>query len=942
MKRQMMAAVLFLTMGLLMTQTSYARTTAKTEKAAKKKEKKTGKVFLYGEVMDAFTKGRLSAFITLMKADSTVVDTTTCELWNMDSSFGFNIPKAPGHYIIKAEKEGYETSYTPFDLQLRGNKGWYELPHVLLKRKARDIYKSVDLNGVEVRGTKIQVVHRGDTIIYDASAFNLPEGSMLDALVRQLPGAEIKSNGDIYVNGKKVDYLTLNGRDFFKGDNKVMLDNLPYFTVKNLKVFHKSNENSRRAGIEMGQKDYVMDVTLKRQYARGYITNTEAGAGTNDRWAARLFGMYYDDHNSATLFGSANNVNEDRRPGQKGDWDPTKQPKGVLTTKTAGLKVHNEDKEKTVESDLETSVKWTRADNETHSLQERFAEDGNVKSGSYNRELADNLNATVSHTLELSKLGLYHNIDFTYVENTTHEERHDSTASDRGLMNRQDKWGYSRYKGIQLSGYLQWYKEMTWGDVLSAAFSYQYIHCRPYDRFGKLASAYPAAGTSDARNLYIDNQQDSYQYTAMVNYALALPKQWYLHTELTYTQDYKNMHNGYYRLDRLADYADRPMGMLPATDDSLRLAEDTPNSFRSDRLNRTYQAKLTLTRNSGSYYTQLAVPVSRDAERIHFQGCGLDTIARRRYTRIAPSFLWMRMDDRYASIQYRMAIDMPDFSNLMPVTITANPLYTTVYNPNLKKRITHQLNLYYTWKADSTDFSTLFTLRGSLTKGNWGTRISYDPNTLASTTMTDNVDGNWNVFYSSNTEGSFDKKKRLKYELELSAQYIRSVDFAVAYDGRDAGLSRVNSIATGAGPRLYYTFEKFTAGVSGKFASRHARSHQDNFTPINVYDFSYGANLQYTLPIVKLTVFTDINLYSRRGYQSSEMNTDDLVWNLQLTRSFCKGKLTAKVQAYDLLHQLSNKAYSVNAQGRTETWYNSVPHYWMLSLAYKFTKVPSK
>ena len=83
-------------------------------------------------------------------------------------------------------------------------------------------------------------------------------------------------------------------------------------------------------------------------------------------------------------------------------------------------------------------------------------------------------------------------------------------------------------------------------------------------------------------------------------------------------------------------------------------------------------------------------------------------------------------------------------------------------------------------------------------------------------------------------------------------------------------------------------------------------------------------------------------MFSRRGYQSEMMNTDDLVWNAELSRSLLKEKLTLKLTAFDLLHQLSNKQYSVNAQGRTETWTNCIPRYVMLSVAYKFTHTPTK
>lgn len=211
-----------------------------------KKKKKQNEIMLYGEAMDSFTKARLKAHVTLMLTDSTVVDTTTCWIWRTSSSFAFDVPKEDKDYILKAEADGYETTFVNYAFRHKGRKAYYELPEINMRKKAADVYKNVDLDGVEIKGTRVQVVYKGDTIVYDAAAFNVPEGSMLDALVRQLPGAEIKDGGDIYINGKKIDYLTLNGKDFFKGENKVMLDNLPYFTVKNVQVYHKSSKQSRR------------------------------------------------------------------------------------------------------------------------------------------------------------------------------------------------------------------------------------------------------------------------------------------------------------------------------------------------------------------------------------------------------------------------------------------------------------------------------------------------------------------------------------------------------------------------------------------------------------------------------------------------------------------------------------------------------------------------
>ncbi len=126
----------------------------------------------------------------------------------------------------------------------------------------------------------------------------------------------------------------------------------------------------------------------------------------------------------------------------------------------------------------------------------------------------------------------------------------------------------------------------------------------------------------------------------------------------------------------------------------------------------------------------------------------------------------------------------------------------------------------------------------------------------------------------------------------------------------------------------------------------------DERLPLNVPPFSifnvpfstFNANVSVSSMVCKgsPTLSADGNMYSRRGYGSSELNTDDFVLNASISQPFLKGKLIARIEAFDLLHQLSNTHYSVNAQGRTETWYRSLPHYVMAHLVYHWNKNPKK
>ena len=217
----------------------------------------------------------------------------------------------------------------------------------------------------------------------------------------------------------------------------------------------------------------------------------------------------------------------------------------------------------------------------------------------------------------------------------------------------------------------------------------------------------------------------------------------------------------------------------------------------------------------------------------------------------------------------------------------------------------------------------------------WGNRISYNSQTGGFTSMMDNVNGNWDIRGSVGFTRSIDRKNRFRLMAKLSGSYVHSVDYDVAFDSHKSVLSNVNTWNTGLSTSLKYILPNLTFVIQGGFSGRFSKSNRLNFDRINTYDYQYGANMQYNIPTMKLSIVTDITMFSRRGYESSMMNTNDLIWNARISYSLFKGNMVAKLFVADLLHQLSNKMYTINAQGWTETCYNSIPPYLMFSLVFK-------
>ena len=135
-----------------------------------------------------------------------------------------------------------------------------------------------------------------------------------------------------------MESLLLNGKDFFRGDNKVMLDNLPTYMVHQVKVYDRLGENSRFLGQEVaGDKRFVMDVQLKKQYNIGWVGNVEAGGGTKDRYLVRLFAMRFTDHSQLAIYGNMNNLNDGRKPGEGDNWMPSDLVGGLTNQQLAGI-----------------------------------------------------------------------------------------------------------------------------------------------------------------------------------------------------------------------------------------------------------------------------------------------------------------------------------------------------------------------------------------------------------------------------------------------------------------------------------------------------------------------------------------------------------------------------------------------------------------------------
>lgn len=248
-------------------------------------------ITLEGGVEDGFLEVPLRGVqVSILSKDSTVLADSV----QFTYLFGGNnrlvatlwqtrVKTADTRLLVRARLKGYGDVWQPVTL---GADTLIKVPTLKMRR-----VREVQLGEVQVTATKVKMYYKGDTLVYNADAFNLPDGSMLDDLIRQMPGVTMNQQGEIFVNGRKIDELLLGSHSFMWGNKKVLLENLPYYTVKNIKVYDKQSDKSVALGYDADPKKYVMDVNLKEEYNRGYIANVEGagglplfGKGWGDTW----------------------------------------------------------------------------------------------------------------------------------------------------------------------------------------------------------------------------------------------------------------------------------------------------------------------------------------------------------------------------------------------------------------------------------------------------------------------------------------------------------------------------------------------------------------------------------------------------------------------------------------------------------------------------------
>ena len=231
-----------------------------------------------------------------------------------------NGTKAMDSYGITNDKGKFQltlkpnTSYT-VKVSYLGMKS----KEIAISTSAQNIVQNIvmDGSGIELEGVEIvremPVSIKGDTIVYNADSFKSGTEKKLEDVLKKLPGVEVNADGEIEVEGKKVSKLMVEGKDFFDGDTKLGVKNIPADAIDKIQVLRNYNEVGALKGLENDQDNVAMNIKLKEGKKNFWFGDATAGIGVaelDSRYIINPKLFYYSPKYSINLITNFNNIGE--------------------------------------------------------------------------------------------------------------------------------------------------------------------------------------------------------------------------------------------------------------------------------------------------------------------------------------------------------------------------------------------------------------------------------------------------------------------------------------------------------------------------------------------------------------------------------------------------------------------------------------------------------
>ena len=911
-----------------------------------------------GAIIDRDTKDPVEQVtVQLLKTDSTYV---TGAISNEKGLFHLNAPEN-GKYLLKITSVGYKPTVKRVVIEQDKNLG---LGNVVIGADA------IMLKGAVVTAMAQKVTLKEDTFVYNSAAYRTPEGSVVEELVKRLPGAEVSDDGTIKINGKEVKKILVDGKEFMTGDTKTALKNLPTSIIDKIKAYDEKSDLSKVTGIDDGEEQTVLDFNVKKGMNKGLMSNIDLGIGNKDRYSARGMGGYFNSNNRFMLFGNANNTS-DRGFGGGGPGRGFGGGNGLNASKMLAANYNYEEKNK---FKFNTSLRWNHSDGDVWSR--RSSENFLGSSSSFSNSLSQSFSRSDSWNgnirLEWMPDTMTNILFRPSISWTTNDSRStglsasfnqdpyqysDDPLSDEGIekmdevdavVNRQKSVSLSNSKNNNIRGMLQLNRKLNnkgrnvtlrmdaqYTDKDSKSISLQNAHLYLVQTAAGLDSTYQT-------NRYNLTPSKDYSYSAQATYSEPLWKATFLQFSYKFTYSYSKSDRSTYDFSKYSFDGISPEygawgNYLGRLDGGLGDYRDDKLSRYSEYRNYTHDIQVMMRFIRQKYNLNFGVMIQPQRSKFiqDYQGKYVDTV--RTVTNVSPT-----LDFRYRfskmsnlRVNYRGTTSQPSISQLLNIVDDSDPLNVSIGNPGLKPSFTQNFRLFYNNFVQNHNKGVMTYINFSTTSNSISNKVTYDETTGGRITRPENINGNWNVMGAFMFNCSIDSAGVWNIDTDTNLGYNHYVSYLSLDKSQDSQKNTTQNTTWNERLSLSYRNDWLELSLDGTLAYNHAKNKLQPNSNLDTWQFSYGPSMTLTAPW-GTSLNTSLSCSSRRGYSDASMNTDEFVWNAQLSQGFLKGKpLTVMLQFYDLLHQQSTFSRAISSVSRTDTEYNAINSYAMLHVVYR-------
>ncbi len=906
-----------------------------------------------GKILDAESKEpmELTTIQMFVVADSSFVGGTVT---NEHGNFSIEAP-SNGSYRLKITMMGFQPIQR--EVTIRRNQS-VDLGTLLMSLTPTMLKEAV------VTATVPQVTVAKDTLVFNPTAYPTPEGSTIEELVKRIPGAEVDEDGNITINGKEVKKILVDGKEFMLGDVETALKNLPVNIIQNVKFYDQQSDQARITGIEDGNKETVLDFTTKKGMNHGYMTNMDLAAGTKHRYATRAMASRFTDKTRLVLLTNLNNKEENA-----GWWNR----RGLNARKMLGTNLNYDDGEKLK---VDFNIRWNHrdGDNKNENASENFySQTAKTFSNSMSKSLSrsDNWNGnlrvewkpdTLTNILLRANGSTGSNDGTSVSSNATFNDDPYLYASDPlaaydptsplapYYVNHSHSASLSYGENKNAWAMLQLYRKLnqrgrnvmvrlegSLGDSENRSVSSNEVYLH-------LTKNILGEDSTYFTSRYNTTPSDNKGYVLSTTYSEPLWKGAHLQAnyELRYNQN---------KSDRQTyDFSNEPTnpftGVVPVYrewDPWLGSLYDTMDEHLDKNLSRyseyknyTQNIRLTLRHWQEEYDYNVGVHIQPQRSNFiqDYRGVYVDTV--RNVTNFTPTldFHYKFNDQTNLWFHYRGDTRQPDITQLLDITDDSNPLYITQGNPGLKPQFTNSLNAYFNTyipkhKRSLVLFGNYRHIRNSISN-----LVRYNEETGGSFSRPENINGNWNADGGVTFNTALDTLGRWNVGINSRIRYNNYVSYVAQFQA-DAEKNTTRTLNLNERLNFSYRTAKLEVMLDGNVNYQHSRNKLQPNANLNTWQFNYGGQLLLRLPS-GFEVSTNIHERSRRGYNDPSSNTNELIWNGQISKTFLKDKtLVVALNFYDLLGQQSNYDRWINATSRSDTRYNSINSYAMLHVRYR-------